>query len=81
MVEVAEATAGEGDLWNNKQWVALALIVLTMLVMSQLMSGNDGKKKSVSAKKSDDQKPQGTLVTFRGKLTKYVPILPGTSWK
>jgi hypothetical protein len=68
MVEAAAVAEGEGE-WNNKQWVAVALIVLTMIVMSQLMSGNGKKTKSAPAK-SPEQKPQGSLVTFRGKLTK-----------
>jgi hypothetical protein len=60
---MVEAAAG----LDIKQWIAIALIILTMIVMSQLMSGS-GKKSAVT--KSEEKKPQGALVTFRGKLTK-----------
>jgi hypothetical protein len=53
-------------LWSNKQWLAIALIVLTAVVMSQLL----GKQTSPKKVTKKEEKSQGVVVTFRGKITK-----------
>jgi hypothetical protein len=63
---VMENQDWSAELWSNKQWLAIALILLTALVMSQML----GKKPQTKSSKVEAGKSQGVVVTFRGKITK-----------